>query len=140
MGDPAHLLTADDRSFLAAFDACRVEPFGHRQHLRVVWLLLKGYPLALAIDRLCAGLRALVTRLGVPERYHETLTWAYALIVHERRAALPEAHTFADFERANPELFADGLGVVGRHYSRGVLDSDEARRRFVLPDRAPPEV
>ncbi len=137
MSDPAHLLTADDRSFLAAFDACSVDPFGHRQHLRVVWLLLGSYPLALAIDRLCAGLRALVAHMGVPERYHETLTWAYALLVNEGRAALPVGHTFADFEAANPELFADGLGVVRRHYSQERLDSAAARRRFVLPDRAP---
>ena len=136
MSDPTHLST-DDRSFLAAFDACSVDPFGHRQHLRVVWILLGSDRLALAIDRLCSGLRTLVAHMGVPERYHETLTWAYALIVDERRAALPAGHTFADFEGANPELFADGLGVVRRYYSQELLDSAEARRRFVLPDRTP---
>lgn len=125
----------DDRSFLAAFAASSVEPFGHRQHLRVIWLLLGEHPLALAIDRCCAGLRAFVAHLGAPERYHETLTWTYALLVHERRAVLPEDHLFADFEAAYPELFADGLREVGRYYSQALLDSAEARARFVLPDR-----
>jgi len=136
MGDHKHPHKAEDRSFLASFHSCSVEIFGHRQHLRVIWLLLGEYRLALAIDRLCVGLRALVAHMGVPERYHETLTWAYALIVHGRRAALPTGHTFADFERANPELFADGLGVVRRYYSEDRLDSPEARVRYILPDRA----
>lgn len=135
MSDPAHPNTMDDRSFLAAFAACSLEPFGHRQHLRVIWLLLGQHPLAIAIDRCCTGLAAYVAHLGVPERYHETLTWAYALLVHERRAALPEGHRFADFEAACPQLFADGLGEVRRYYSQAVLDSAEARARFVLPDR-----
>lgn len=49
--------------------------------------------------------------------------------------ALPAGHTFADLERADPALFADGLGAIRRYYTQATLDSPAARARFVLPDR-----
>ncbi|HFE46941.1 MAG TPA: hypothetical protein ENJ18_15870 [Nannocystis exedens] len=124
---------AADREFLAAFAACSIEPFGHRQHLRVVWLLLGELSLTAAIDRVCAGLRAFVTHLQVPERYHETITWAYVMIVHERRHQLPPDHSFEQFEQANEDLFVDGLAVIRRSYDQKTLDSEDAKTRFVWP-------
>ncbi len=133
MGESTRVQSAADREFLAAFSACTVDPFGHRQHLRVVWLLLGELPLTTAIERVCAGLLAFVTHLQVPERYHETITWAYVMIVHERRHRLTPNHSFEEFERANDDLFIDGLAVIRRTYSQEILDSPEARARFVWP-------
>ena len=41
------------------------------------------------------------------------------------------------FVRLNPDLIAGSAALLDRHYTPERLWSREARRRFLLPDRAP---
>ena len=48
---------------------------------------------------------------------------------------LGDAHEWSEFERAGPELFADHRALLLRLYTAERLDSELARRSFLLPDR-----
>ena len=108
--------------------------FDHAAHVYAAWLYLEEYPLADAIARFSAALKRLTAELGVPGKYHETVTWFYMLLLAERRAADQHDDWF-DFRRSNPDLFGNADDVIRRYYSSEVLASERARRSFVLPDK-----
>jgi len=71
---------------------------------------------------------------GAPGLYHQTITWAHLLLIHERmqRAGAPE--TWESFRATNGDLFHRRPSILERYYSPETLGSDLARRIFVLPD------
>jgi hypothetical protein len=118
-----------------AFESGEIDPgaFDHEAHVYVAWLYLEQFPLPEALEKFNAALRRLTVRLGVPGKYHATVTWFFLLLIAERRSADPGADWFR-FRRLNADLFEDG-GLLEHYYHRQTLASDRARRSFVLPDR-----
>jgi hypothetical protein len=122
-----------DEDLLAGFAAGTLDAFPHRQHVRVAWLYLGREPLLRAIERFAGDLRRFAAAKGKPGLYHETLTFAFLFLIHERRGGAPE--DFADFEARNPDLFRGNPSVLDRYYRRETLASARARQTFLLPDR-----
>ena len=125
-----------DVELLDAFAALTLPAtsFGHREHVRLAFAVLARAgdfgDAALDYRRL---LRAFAAHHGVPGKYHETITWAYLAIVHERMAR----DRYADSEAmlaANPDLLDHKAGALARYYDVAALIADPlARRTFVLP-------
>ena len=111
------------------------EQFDHRQHLRLAWIYLRDLPLAAAIETYADGLRRLTKSLGVSQKYHETITWAFLLLTHERMQRPNAPADWESFAAANPDLLNRENRILHRFYTRETLDSDFARRVFVFPDR-----
>lgn len=121
-----------DRDFVEAFETCTLpsEQFPHRAHVRLAWLYLRDYSLLDALTRFVEGLKRYAASLGAGSKYHETVTWAYMFLIHDRMARAP-FETFEDFAAANPDLFN---GVLEKYYSKETLSSDLARRTFLMPE------
>lgn len=121
---------------IAGFEAGTVdiESFDHAGHVYVAWLYLAEYPLADAIGRFTAALRRLTIQVGVPDKYHETISWFLMLQIAERVTA-PAARDWFSFRRNNDDLFSRALDVLRRYYSDELLWSERARTSFALPDR-----
>jgi hypothetical protein len=129
----------DDATLVARFEDATLpaDAFGHREHVRVAWILLREGPFETAGLRFCRALRRYAASLGKAERYHETITWAYLALVNERLHAPtspPASPTdFDAFADANPDLFDRAGGALARLYDRETLESPLARRVFLLP-------
>jgi hypothetical protein len=126
-----------DDALLQAFEGDGLAPgsFRHRHHVRTAWIFLERHPLLEVLARFTAGLHRLAAAARKPGLYHETITWAYVLLVNERRAA-PGAEDWPAFAARNPDLLAWKPSVLeARYYREETLWSDRARRTFVLPDR-----
>jgi hypothetical protein len=121
-----------------AFEAGEVDPqqFDHAAHVRVAWSYLQLFPTAVAIAKFTSALRSLTVRLGVPQKYHETVSWFFMIVIADRLAAAT-AGDWETFRRENGDLLENASALLKRHYSKSRLDSAEARRRFLLPDLAP---
>lgn len=65
--------------------------------------------------------------------YHETITWAFLLIIAERVARKP-ADTWDAFAADNADLLSWKPSVLERYYSKELLTSALARTTFVMPD------
>ena len=130
--------TDDDAALLRAFETCTLpsDAFRHRDHIRLAWLHLRAWPFAEAAARFSANLRLFAASVGRPGLYHETITWAYLTLVHERMQASP-ASDFDEFACANGALLDHRAGALMALYDRETLDSPLARRVFVLPRRRP---
>ena len=122
----------DDPEFVAQFESCTLPPdsFSHRNHVRLAWLYLKEDPLLGALDRFRRSLKRYAASLGAAAKYHETITFAFLFLIHERMQRTPAA-TFDDFAVANADLFEP---ILDRYYTPETLRSDLARQTFVMPD------
>jgi hypothetical protein len=130
----------DDDAFVAAFEAGRLETFRHRDHVRLAWVYLAREDAPRALERFCRELRVFATARARPELYHETITWAFVMLIRERRERAALAADFEAFARRNPDLLEWKPSILERYYRAETLASDLARRVFLMPDlpeRAP---
>ena len=107
--------------------------FDHEAHIYMAWLYLGEYPVTEAIERFSNALKSLTRQLGVPDKYHETVTWFYLLLIAERRS---KGEDWDTFRHRNADLFDRSSDVLKRYYQPATLQSDRARKSFVLPDAA----
>ncbi|MEO8503167.1 MAG: hypothetical protein ABI609_04640 [Acidobacteriota bacterium] len=118
----------NDEQFLAEFDACTLASgtLHHRDHVRVAWIYLERFAPLEALGRFTASLRRYAAAQGQPELYHVTITWAFLLLIEERRNTAAPGEPWEEFAARNPDL----LG-----WKPSVLRSPRARAGFVWPDR-----
>lgn len=124
------------QELLARFLDGTLEPaaFTHEQHVRVAYLLLRERPLPETLIALRDGLIRLATKAGHPEKYNETITFAFAALINERMAR--PSGSWEDFARTNADLLVWPRELLGALYDPSTLGSPEARRIFLLPRRA----
>lgn len=123
-----------DAEFLDAFEACTLPAaeFHHRHHVRVAFLLFQREPFITAAGRFIVSLKRYAASLGSPGLYHETITWAYLVAIHERMSRSVTADWEA-FAADNVDLFDKSF--LNRYYRPETLQSELAKRVFVMPDR-----
>jgi hypothetical protein len=124
---------ATDRDFLDALESCILAPevFDHAAHVRAAYLYARHLDFPDALARMRGALLAFTRALGKAERYHETVTTAFMALIAQRLHERGDPGGWEAFARMNPDLF--DRGVLRRIYPPGVLESDLARRVFVLP-------
>ena len=127
-------MTAEE--FIAGFEACTLpgESFHHEQHVRVAWLYLQRYSVLETLERFSKNLKRFATANGKPNLYHETITWAYVLLINDRISRRPY-ESWEDFRNANTDLLDWKNSILKTFYSEETLQSELARRIFVFPDR-----
>jgi hypothetical protein len=127
----------NDRDFLAAFEDGTLpeDCFHHRDHVRAAGLLLRNERPTAALDRFSTALVRFASARGKAGLYHETITWAYLLLIRERMERGRRDAGWEEFASANPDLLVWKPSVLDRYYTPETLGSDLARRVFVLPDR-----
>jgi hypothetical protein len=125
-----------DAELLARFvdTTLPADQFHHRQHVRVAWLFVRRHGMPAALAEFSAAIRRFADAKGATGLYHETITWAFLLLIAERQARTP-AQTWPQFEAANPDLLVWKPSILERYYSKELLSSALARRTFVMPDR-----
>lgn len=123
----------NDREFIEALESCALpgSAFDHRAHVRLAWLYLREQPLLDALPRFIASLKRFAGSLGASGKYHETITYAFMFLIHERMAR-GAATSFEEFAIANEDLLGP---ILDRYYSAETLASELARTTFVMPDR-----
>jgi len=128
-----------DPEWVASFDdgTLPADSFRHADHVRMAFLYLSRHPALEAIGRFSAALRRLASVQGKPGLYHETVTWAFLLLIAERRARAGGSPSWDEFAARNPDLLEGKGPVLKRYYRDETLASELARRTFLLPDRSP---
>ncbi len=115
-----------------AFEAHSIDnsTFGHADHVRVAYDLLRKYDFIDAAATYAKGIRTLAAKAGAPMKFNLTITYAFMSLIAERMAGT-QAAGFEDFVLANPDLMSKS--VLKQWYSDDRLDSDLARGVFLLP-------
>lgn len=109
------------------------DQFHHQQHVQVAWLFVRKYGMPGALAEFTSAIKRFADAKGATGLYHETITWAFLLLIAERQARNPAA-SWPEFEAAHPDLLVWKPSILGRYYSKELLASDLARRTFLMPD------
>jgi hypothetical protein len=125
------MLTDDE--LIAGFEAGTLTDFPHAAHVRLTLAYLARHGRDETLRRLLDGLRRFAAAKGHPEKFHVTMTRAWLEAIWATRSAHPELDAEALVE-ACPDLLNRDLLL--RFYSPERLHSDEARTRWMPPDRA----
>ena len=128
--------TPSDRQWLADVQSGHPRgPFGHREHLRLGWLLLDDTGCtSRAEEEVSRIIERIAVTHGKPQRYNRTLTDAWVKIVaHCRNAA--NGASFEELLRRHPWLL--DKRIITRHYTSRRLASAQARKAWVAPDLHP---
>jgi hypothetical protein len=128
-------LLADDE-LLGRFEAASIpnQDYRHREHVRTAFVYLSHYPdLAEAALHFRRALRRYAAAQGVPQLFHETLTWAYLALINQRMRQGGGGGS-TEFLSRNPDLLSHRQGLLARYYDVGAITSSPlAREVFVLP-------
>lgn len=118
------------RPGIAEFDARRVDPgeFTHAEHIRLGWLYLVEFGPNRGAERFREALKRYTSSIGAEAKYHETITCFFLDEIGRRL----DGSDWLMFKAANADLF-DGKALLRRHYPADVLDSPEARTRYIAP-------
>ena len=121
---------------LARFLHGELDPasFHHADHVRAAFEILAQHDFMAAARAYSGGLKTLACKAGRPEAYHETITLAFLSLIAERMADRG-FDDFDSFAAANPDLLEKS--ALSRWYAPERLNSDRARKLFVLPDPRP---
>ena len=110
------------------------DQFHHQQHVQVAWLFVRKHGMPAALSEFTAAIKRFADAKGATGLYHETITWAFLLLIADRQGRRP-ASTWQEFESANADLLVWQPSILERYYSKELLASDLARRTFLMPDR-----
>ena len=110
------------------------DSFHHADHVRLAFAYLSRYSALEALDKFSNALRRYAAARGKPQRYSETITYAYFFLIRER-VACSSAVDWDEFVLGNPDLLAWKNGILTRYYEEATLQSDLARRLFLFPDK-----
>ena len=102
--------------------------------MRAAYLYLQSGDFVESLGRMRRAIRAYAGSLGKPDRYHEPITVAYLALIQRVLYERGPGDGWIAFARDAPELFERGLLL--RLYSRAELESETARRIFMLPGSA----
>jgi hypothetical protein len=109
--------------------------FGHAEHVRVAWWYLRHADLPEGLCRFTSALRRFAAAQGAADRYHETITVAFVLVIADRLGTTGRDATWEAFAAANADLLSWRPSVLETYYTEETLWSARARRAFVMPDR-----
>lgn len=112
----------------------RGEGFGHRQHVELTWRYLAEHDPETAHALVADAIRSVAAAHGAPDKFHATITGAWVRCVAVHRERWP-ADSFDEFIECNQALLDPKL--LGRHFSREMLASDDARAQILPADRKP---
>jgi hypothetical protein len=126
-----------DDEFMASFENASLanECFHHSDHVRMAFLYLCRYPALVALERFSTSLLRLATANGKPDRYHETITWAFLFLIRERMARAGRIQTWSEFSAANQDLLSWKNNILKKYYREKTLACALARSTFLLPDK-----
>ena len=108
--------------------------FRHADHVRMAYAFVCEMPLLEAIERFSCALKRFAAAQGKTGLYHETITWAYLILIQERRLRKGDAGDWEQFANANSDLLRWKDGILARYYRFSTLQSELARKAFLLPD------
>ena len=125
-----------ENEFVKQFESATLpaERFHHAEHVRIAWIYLRDYSRIEALDRFCKYLKQFAAAQGAKNKYHETITWAYFLLIQQRREK-NKTSCWEVFVDENGDLLDWKNSVLKKYYKEETLKSDLARSIFLLPDR-----
>ena len=123
------------RIVVKRFEACEFGPgeFHHSHHVTVALCYLLESTEVNAIERMRAGLLRFLEHHGSTKAYHETITVFWIKFVRHQLDQADGSSPLVDL--ANTVVAkCSNAAFINEHFSKELLGSEDARRKWVDPD------
>lgn len=122
--------------FVQAMEKLRfpIGKFNHEAHIRLAWIYLQKYQFLEGMIAFRDTLKRFAAHHGAAEKYSETITLIFVLLVHDRMALSP-CQDWPSFQESNPDLFGGWRALLSKLYDQKILDLPSVKKQFHLPDR-----
>lgn len=126
-----------DEEFFTAFENGTLSPtlFHHKNHVKMFWLYLKKFDLLESLTRFSDSLKRFAKINGAENLYHETITFAFAVIINQRLKSADKNQTWDEFVAQNTDLLTWKENILKKYYREETLKSGFAKKTFVFPDK-----
>lgn len=127
-----------DLEFESQFTNMTLEPqlFTHEAHLRLAWIHINKYGLDQAIDNIVNQIFAYVENLNSVDKFNLTLTISALKIVNHFNNK-STVNSFGHFIENNSRLKNNFKELLDSHYGFDIINSKEAKIKYVSPDLLP---
>lgn len=112
----------------------KADIFDHSAHVKMAWIYLNKYELPEALCRFSNALKNFAKVNKSDEIYHQTITFAFLMLINERIKKMETQSNWEDFKLHHPDLFDWKNNVLKRFYQEETLKSAFAKKNFVFPD------
>lgn len=129
-------ITDEERDFLKNFEDCSLSGkcWTHAAHIKMAWLRMESTDsFDEALDKIKNGIKIFNSSQN-SIGYHETITVAFAHIIHDRRRADNSSLSCQDFMNKHADLLSRDEPILHRYYSPSILSSPDAKTNFIEPD------
>lgn len=110
--------------------------FSHEAHLRLAWIHISNYGVAIAIENITSQLQNYTRSLGAFDKYNKTVTVAAIMAVHHFMVRSSKTN-FKEFIEENQRLKTHFKELLSHHYNFDVFKSTEAKTEYLEPDLLP---
>lgn len=126
-----------EQEFYEQFENATLEVniFDHSNHVKMAWIYLKKFGLPEAMINFSKALKKFAAANGASGLYHETITFAYLILINERLQNLENKEDWESFNKANPDLFDWQNNILKKYYREETIKSAFAKKVFVFPDK-----
>lgn len=126
-----------EEEFFAQFEAATLDVaiFDHSNHVKMAWIYLKKFELPEAMISFSKALKHFATVNGASGLYHETITFAYLILINERLKTAESQTDWEEFIKNNPDLFDWKDNILKKYYRQETIKSELAKRVFIFPDK-----
>ena len=131
------MFTDDD--FLKHFEDCSLEKceFTHEAHVRMAWIYLKHFPFEQASNLIRDGIKRFNQSKGNSTGYHETVTQAFAYIIHDAIQKHPSMSSWHEFRSLHSHFLDRTNPILLKYYQKETLDQPQSRLEFIDADVQP---
>jgi len=112
----------------------KAEIFDHQAHVKIAWIYLQKYELPEALRNFSETLKRFAKINGATGLYHETITFAFLVLIQERIQSAENKQSWEEFVETNSELFDWKNNILKKYYREETLKSVFAKKNFVFPD------
>lgn len=109
--------------------------FDHEAHVKMGWIYLKKYGLLETLQNFSTALKNFAKVNNAAGLYHETITFAFLILINERIKQAESNQNWDEFRENNPDLFDWKNNILKKYYQEKTLKSVFAKKNFVFPDK-----
>ncbi len=109
--------------------------FNHSNHVKMAWIYLNKFELLDAMSKFSKDLKAFAKANGATNLYHETITFAFLILINERLKFVENRQTWQEFVENNADFFDWKNNVLKKYYREETLKSKFAKQVFLFPDK-----
>ena len=112
-----------DEEFYKQFENATLDAnlFNHSNHVKMAWIYLQKFDLPNAMSNFANALRAFAIANGATNLYHETITFAFLVLINERMKTTENLQNWDEFVSTNSDLFDWKNNILKKYYKEETL-------------------